>query len=74
MNIHVMVNEFSWLTYHHQELAKPMEEGKNNYIVGVLICMSNRTQCLNVTFQVSLSIGNIVHDFHNETYISCIWY
>lgn len=70
MNIPMMVSESSWLPgpYDNRGPAQPMEEGKEikNYTVGVQvpICMRNGIQCLNIIFQVQLSIINTTQDYH----------
>lgn len=74
MDIPVVVNDFSWLPgpCDHRGPAKPEEEGKEiiNYTVRVQaipMCMGNGTHCLNITFQIWLSIvnHNTNQDFHN---------
>lgn len=74
MDIPIVVYDFSWLpgTYDHRGPAKPEEEGKEiiNYTVrvqAVPTCMGNGTHCLNITFQIWLSIvnHNTSQDFHN---------
>lgn len=63
--IPIVVNESSWLPgpYDHRGPTQPKEDGKKiiSYTVGmhgIPICMGNGMHCLNITFQIWLSIVN----------------
>lgn len=75
-DIPVVVNESSWLpgTYDQRAPARPEEEDKEitSYTVGIQgipTSMGDGIHCLNITFQICLSIVHTTQNFHNKIYM-----
>ena len=72
-DIPVVATESSWLPgpYDNRGPSQRMEEDRvnENYTEGISIYMGNETQCLNITYQVWLSIVSATQDYHNKFYM-----